>query len=411
MQRAFGLLAVAVTVTIGVTLSGCSGKANTPSSGPTGEIKTDVGVSGNRISLGVLTDLTGQFAPLATELTNAEKLYWEERNTAGGVCGDRFQVDLDVRDHGYNVQTAVSLYASMKTKSLVFEQILGSPMNAALSADIQKDGIVTLPASWAPVLLKNPLMTVVGTTTDLEVVNLLDYLLEQKTIAPGDAIGHIYFEGELGESGLIGSKKVAAAHNLKLVEAKIKPTDTDMTAHVTAMKAQGVKAIVLSTSSGPLASAAAVAAAEGMQVPLLGNTQTFAPGALKTPGGAYLKSHFLGAQPVSPFDQAASKAVLDKYLKKYPGTNPTLQIAYGWARADVMRQLLESACAAKDLTRPGLVKARQSLAKVDTGGLAAVLDYSTAGTPPTRDSYLMKAADAPGGLVLAQGPYHGADAA
>jgi ABC-type branched-subunit amino acid transport system substrate-binding protein len=410
MNSTSRLLAVAVAATLSLALSACSGKANQASSGSTGDLKTDIGVTGNRISLGVLTDLTGQFAPLATELTNAEKLYWEERNAAGGVCDGRYQVDLDVRDHGYNVQNSVSLYASMKTKNLAFEQILGSPMNAALSADIQKDGIVTLPASWAPVLLKNPLMTVVGATTDLEVVNLLDHLLEQKQLADGDAIGHIYFEGELGESGLIGSKKVAAAHNLKLVEAKIKPTDTDMTAQVTTMKAQGVKAIVMSTSSAPLASAAAVASAQGLQVPLLGNTQTFAPGTLKTPGGAYLRSHFLGAQPVSPFDQPASKAVLDAYLKKYPGTNPTLQISYGWARADVMRQLLERACSADDLTREGLVKARQSLAKVDTGGLAPVLDYSTAGAPPTRESYLMKASDAPGGLVLDKGPYRGPDA-
>jgi hypothetical protein len=76
-----------------------------------------------------------------------------------------------------------------------------------------------------------------------------------------------------------------------------------------------------------------------------------------------------------------------------------------------MRQLLEHACSTKDLTRQGLVKARQSLSKVDTGGLAPVLDYSAAGKPPTRESYLMKAADAPGGLVLDKGPYHGADAA
>ena len=113
---------------------------------------------------------------------------------------------------------------------------------------------------------------------------------------------------------------------------------------------------------------------------------------------------------MSPFDQPASKAILDKYLKQYTGTNPTLQISYGWARADVMRQLLERACSARDLTRQGLVKARQSLAKVDTGGLAPVLDYSTAGAPPTRESYIMRASDAPGGLVLAKGPYKGADA-
>ncbi|GIJ51198.1 branched-chain amino acid ABC transporter substrate-binding protein [Virgisporangium aliadipatigenens] len=393
-----------------LALAACSGKAADGDAASVQDVKVDVGVSGNRISLGVLTDLTGQFAPLATELTNAEKLYWEERNAAGGICGT-FQVDLDVRDHGYNTQTAVTLYASMKEKNLAFHQILGSPMNAALSPEIQKDRVVSLPGTWAPVLLKNPFMAIVGTTTDLEVVNLLDYLIEQKKLAPGDKVGHIYFEGELGESALIGSKKVAGKQNLTLVEAKIKPTDVDMTAQVTTMKAQNVKAIMVSTSSNALASAAAVAAAQGMRVPILGNTQTFAPGVLKTPGGAYLKEHFLGAQPVAPFDVPQSKAVLDKYLKKYPGTNPTLQVTLGFARGEVMRQLLESACAAKDLTRDGVAKARQGLKKADLGGLAPTMDYSRDGAPPTVDSYLMRAADVPGGLALEKGPYRGPDTA
>jgi len=88
-----------------------------------------------------------------------------------------------------------------------------------------------------------------------------------------------------------------------------------------------------------------------------------------------------------------------------------LQISYGWARADVMRQMLEKACAAKDLTREGLAAARKGLTSVDTGGLAPTLNDSTTGVPPTTQSYLMKAADAPGGLVLEKGPYKGPDAA
>jgi hypothetical protein len=113
----------------------------------------------------------------------------------------------------------------------------------------------------------------------------------------------------------------------------------------------------------------------------------------------------------SPTRARSRRCAGSTYLAKYPGTNPTLQISYGWARADVMRQMLEKACAAKDLTREGLAAARKGLTSVDTGGLAPTLNYSTTGVPPTTQSYLMKAADAPGGLVLEKGPYKGPDAA
>ena len=53
----------------------CSNKAGGNADATVENIKVGLGVTGDRISLGVLTDLTGQFAPLATELTNAEKLY------------------------------------------------------------------------------------------------------------------------------------------------------------------------------------------------------------------------------------------------------------------------------------------------------------------------------------------------
>ena len=62
-------------------------------------------MTGKTITLGVLTDLSATFAPLAIPLTKANQLYWKQRNAMGGVCGR--MVNLIVDDHGYDPQKAV----------------------------------------------------------------------------------------------------------------------------------------------------------------------------------------------------------------------------------------------------------------------------------------------------------------
>ena len=76
-----------------------------------GQGQTDVGVEGNTIKLGVLTDLTGVFAALGKDITNAQPLYWKDHK----VC-DKYNVKLDVKDHGYDTQKGIQLYSSIHNR-------------------------------------------------------------------------------------------------------------------------------------------------------------------------------------------------------------------------------------------------------------------------------------------------------
>ena len=64
-----------------------------------------------------------------------------------------------------------------------------------------------------------------------------------------------------------------------------------------------------------------------------------------------------------------------------------------------MKQILEKACADGDLTREGVLKAKQSLTDVDTGGLVVPLDFSQSGTSPGTQNYILQPADVPGGAT------------
>ncbi len=106
--------AVALAAIVVAAASGCSTKA--PESGGGGggggggeaaDVQTDIGVEGNTITLGVLTDLTGVFAALGNDITNANQLFWENNQ----VC-DTYDVELNIQDTGYVPSRASSSTAA-----------------------------------------------------------------------------------------------------------------------------------------------------------------------------------------------------------------------------------------------------------------------------------------------------------
>lgn len=382
--------------------AGCSTKA--PGNGNAGGsaggdgVKVGRGVSGDVITLGVLTDLSGVFSANGKDMTQSQQLYWEQQNAAGGICG-KYKVRLKVSDHANNVQNAVQLYDGMRSEVLAIQQTVGSPVTIALGDQMKADSMVNIPLAFATSLTENPQNAIVGATYDIEMINVLGYLYEQGLIKDGDKIGHIYFTGEYGANGLAGSKYFASQHGMTVEEAQINSTDTDMTAQITRFKASGVNALAL-TAAPQAASSAAVAAQQvGLDVPIAANNPNFSPGMLAGPAAAALREHFYFATPVPTFDQA--QQLLTDYTAKFEvdgALQPALTVIYGHADAVVMKQILERACASKDLTPEGVTTAKQSLTNPDTQGLTVPLDFTVAaGQSPSRQTYILRPADQPGG--------------
>ena len=395
-----------VSVALVLAGSGCSTKASDSAEGSVDGVKVGRGIDGTTIQLGALTDLTGVFAALGKDITNAQALYWKNQNAGDKICG-KFTVEETVKDHGYDTQRGIQLYSSIHNDVLAIEQTIGSPINTGLMPQFDADHMVNIPAAWAQSLTEDPQIAVVGATYEVEMINALDYLLKQGKIHEGDKIGHIYFEGEYGEGGLAGSKFFAEQHGMQVVEQQIQPTDTDMTAQVTKLKAEGVKAIAITVAPAQTASIAGVAASQGLDVPIVGNNPVFAPALLEGPAGPSLKKNLYVASPVAPFDKLPE--LLKQYQAAYPG-DPTLGVVFGTAAADVMRQILDKACEDGDLTPEGVSKAKDELGTVDTGGLAVPLTFKT-GESPSDASYIFQAADVPGGAKAVSDKFVGDDVA
>ena len=181
-----GVLAMAAVL---AAASGCSTRApessgSSDTAAEEGEVTTDVGIEGSEITLGVLTDLTGVFSALGTDITNAQALYWKTLNEGDKIC-DTYTVEEIVKDHGYDTQRGIQLYSSVKEDVLAIEQTIGSPINTGLAQQFEADSMVNIPGAWAQSLTEVSENAVVGSTYEVEMINVLDYLLEEGEIAEG----------------------------------------------------------------------------------------------------------------------------------------------------------------------------------------------------------------------------------
>ncbi|MGX1880668.1 ABC transporter substrate-binding protein [Streptomyces sp. NPDC055287] len=386
--------AATLAALLALTAAGCSSKAKDGGKDgdkpDAGGVKSGQGVTDKTIKLGVLTDMTGVYASLGKSVTQAQQLYAKQTNADGGICGR--EIELVVRDHGYDPQKAVSGYTELSPQVLGFAQFIGSPFVGAVKQRIdgQDKGLV-IPQAWSASLLGSPYIRVIGNTYDVETINAIDFLTKDKGVKKGDKIGHVYFEGDYGENALAGAEYAAGKAGLTVVEQKIKPTDNDMTAQVAALKKADVKAVVISAGPRQAASFVGVAAAVKLQVPIIGNNSAFSPQLLATQAGPALMKSYYVASPTDPIgtDSPAAEKLVADYKAAYPSDALDNGVVAGWTAASVFGEALKKACTAKDLTREGVDKALLTINAYDSG-FGTTHDFTDPKAPSSRQTVILK---------------------
>ncbi|MFE6992326.1 ABC transporter substrate-binding protein, partial [Streptomyces pharetrae] len=283
-------------------------------------------------------------------------------------------------------------------------QVIGSPVVAALIDDIERDQLLTFPQAWAASLLGKDPVQVLGTTYDVDMIAAVDFLTRTKGLKKGDTIGHVYFEGDYGANALEGSTWAAERAGLKIVDQKIKATDTDLSAQVSALREAGVKAVLISAGPAQTASLAGVAASRGLQVPIVSSAPGFAPQLMKTPAAKALEAmlHVVSAAPAVSSDLPGVKKMVASYEKKFPGSPVDSGVLSGYNAAQLLGADLKKACEAGSLTREDVVKTHRSQKNADTG-LGTPQNFSDVNRPASVSTYVLKPdAKAVGGIVVAE---------
>ncbi|WP_189990927.1 ABC transporter substrate-binding protein, partial [Streptomyces rubradiris] len=121
-RTARAVLALSLAVLVAAT--GCSSKAKSGGDGDTrtGGVRTGPGVTADTIRLGALTDLTGPYATLGKSNVQAQQLWADQVNAQGGICHRK--IEIVVKDHGYDVQKAVTAYADIAPDVVALPQVI-----------------------------------------------------------------------------------------------------------------------------------------------------------------------------------------------------------------------------------------------------------------------------------------------
>ncbi|WP_435215582.1 ABC transporter substrate-binding protein [Streptomyces sp. bgisy034] len=388
-------------------LAACSTQdpnASKDASGGQGDVKTGAGVTADTITVGILTDLSGPFAAGAAVQVAETKAYYEQLNKDGGVC-DR-DVKVDVQDHGYDPQKAVTLYRSMAPKVVAMQQVLGGPTSAAVLPLAQADHLYLGGFGWAGNSLKYDNAQIPGTTYSVEAANAIDYLVDELGVKKGAKVGVVYFTGDYGNDSLAGAEYAAAKRGLKIVPQEITPKDTDMSAQASALKKAGASAVVLGAAPPQLASLAGVLAAQKVNVPVIGHAPTFNPALLDTPAGPALLKNYYAVTSTAPYssDEPGVKKAVDLYEAAAPKGAKGFEVPLAYAQAELLTDAMKGACEAGNLTPEGVVEAMRKTSDLDLDGLLTTpLDYTDSSQPPTRTVFISRAdADTPGGLKLGE---------
>lgn len=375
-------VAVAVALALALTVTGCSTKGDKSAAAAGGP-----GVTDSTIKLGMLLDLSGAFASSGKTSNVASQFAVEEINAAGGVCGRK--IELVIRDHGYDVQKAVTAYDEVAPQVFSFLNIYGSPMTNAVRDKVAGDDMLVGLTAFAPTLLGDPHLIVVGPTYDIQAVNSVDWLVRQGKLKAGDTLGHIYLQGEIGDSSYKGSRYAADKLGLKLVGQQIKATDADMTSQVNAMKAAGAKAVLLDATSKQTAAVAGTAQAVGLDVPIVGGVASFATSLLSTSAGpALLKQyHRVSGIGLLGAETPAVKKLVEAWKAKnseQPESGGAVVLAY--VTTYLFAKIIGSTC--DNLTREGVLAAREKVTSFTMEGLMPTLDLSNPAQPTSRESQI-----------------------
>jgi ABC-type branched-subunit amino acid transport system substrate-binding protein len=400
----------AILLALGLVLGACgdSGGEDTTTSAASGEstttaapaesttsaaeegVATDVGVDleAGTITVGLLSDLSGPFAPLVQVIVAGQEMYWANVNANGGIGG--LQVQVETRDTGYDVDAHVQLYEELKTQVVAFAHSTGSPQTVAINSSLQADGILAIPLTWYsgwsdPAINSN--LVPHGVPYCIESMNMIEYLKLQMPDATTIAIASS--PGDYGEDSNAGARLAAEALGLEVVydgTGLINAQDDATLAEVAAgIAGSGAQLVWITTSPTPFGSIYGQALAGGFTTALWsGAGPTWNPALVgpESPIKDALAQNFFISQYYAPWpaDTPGNQAVRD--LVEAAGQPPLDYYAEGVIEATILHQALQAAYDAGDLTQSGVLAAAKALESVTFDGLAP--DETYVGEPNER---------------------------
>ncbi len=366
------------------TTTAAAGGETTTTAAAGGEVMADVGVdvANKVIKLGYLADLTGAFAPLVVDITDAQQIYWDEVNAGGGIA-DGWTVELVIEDTNYNVEQHQEKYAKLREEVLALGQSTGSPTNVATLPQYVEDDMLFIPLSWysgwAIPEFDQGLALEQNTNYCIEAMDLVGYMHDEQG---AQSVALVTFPGDYGQDAAAGVKAAVDFYGMDLVydgEAAVIPGQ-DQTPVITEIVNSGADFVFATTNPSTFAEILGGAFQSGYQGLWTGSVPTYDFRLLDTPVGPILDQVYFQSNYGATWgtDVPGMAGLQASIIAADPQRRPSDAFIIGWTESIAIRAVLEAAIASGDLTRAGVKAAANSVADIDFQGLAPNQSYAGA---------------------------------
>lgn len=343
-----------------------------------GQVKTDIGVTHDTIKVGLLADLTGRFAVLASPVVDAQIAFWEKVNAEGGVAGGR-RVELDIRDTSYDVSRHLQHYLELVAEVAAIGQSTGSPHTAQIADNLREDGMFAIPLSWYSGWAFDDNTLEQGSNYCFEGMNVVSFMNEMSP--PGWTLAIVSYLGEYGQDSAVGAKIAAEHLGIEVVydgEGHVVPggDQTGVIAQLVDAQPSWVFITVSPVEFAEIFSGALVA---GLGAKWSGSFPSYVPSLLEGPLGPAIDSSYYWPSFWTAWgtDVPGMPDLMNTIAAAYPDHPSALADYYvrGWVEAQMMEQILNRAFELGDMTQQGILDAARSIEGFDFQGLAPSQGY------------------------------------
>lgn len=376
---------------------------------PAGDPEPTAGFDGETITLGVITPTSGTVAVIGNPLTAGNQAYFDYVNEElGGIAG-KYQIELDVRDSGYDPTKAGQEYASMKEDVVLIAQLLGTPIVNAVLEQLTDDGLVAAPASLDSFWVREPNLLPVGGPYQIQAMNSLNWYVTEGG-GEGQVLCSLIQDDPYGEAGQEGLDFAAEELGLEIAETATfpaPPAAADFTAPIGQLQSAGCEMVFLVATPTSTGAALGKAVELGFAPQWIGQSPTWIGLLGTSPLGPYLEENFLVASEGVQYgdDSVPGMAELVRIKDTYaPDQEPDVYFNFGYIQAKAVVALLEKAVELGDLSHEGILTALEQLGTLSFDGLSGDYAYGPAEerVPPTTTSIFKVNPEVPTGLELVE---------
>lgn len=350
-----------------------------------GEPAETDGFDGETITVAALSPdagsgTVGQF--VGDPLTAGNKAYIDYYNDQEGGIAGKYQIELVTANSDYDADVAIQEYPGLRDESVMFTQILGTPVVDAVLSFLAEDCVLAAPASLDSKWVLEPNLLPIGAPYEMQVINGLDWYYTQEG-STDEVLCVAAQDDEYGDVGVRGVE--FAAENLGIEPATTvrfpapvadRPEQTFET-EVTELQSAGCQVVFWAgLASDTNTFADAITEAQGFEPVIIGQSpgwlSVFAAGV----GNEYLfeNAYFIveGGQwgdESAPGMDLAMQLLEDYGQADNPEQNPDIYFSFGTYQAMATVQVLEKAVELGDLSRAGMLRALAEVGTLDFFGL------------------------------------------